>query len=267
MATPPESPLSTPWSSRPPSRLDSQGGTSRPETPYSEYTNASRPRTPAPLVRRLVAVAARRENAEVWTLSQAWFPYSAPWLTLACCAPCAARSCPVCVYRAVRGWSRLLTRLARCVLLRVDGASGAKREYLHTDKQCESQFTRSRTLRLPVLGAHTQDHDAAVKWSASRAAGVLGSGVGGQVGAASLQDVCTCSHAEAGLRAAMRACAGRVDSKEGELVQALTLQVRHGLRKCTCSAAWTPRLTHVPAPPDGCPGRGGVVPRNAAADI
>jgi hypothetical protein len=103
----------------------------------------------------------------------------------------------------------------------------APREFLHTDKQRESQFTRSRTLRLPVLGAHTQDHDAAVKWSASRAAGVLGSGVGvgGQVGAATLQDVCSCSHAEAGLRAAMRACAGRVDSKEGELVQALTLQV------------------------------------------
>ena len=44
-------------------------------------------------------------------------------------------------------------------------------------------------------------------------------------GGAALQDVCTCAHAEAGLRAAMLACGKKADGS-GELVQALLLQAR-----------------------------------------
>ncbi len=61
--------------------------------------------------------------------------------------------------------------------------------------------------------------------AATAGLGALGVGGGAPPGSAALQDVCTCAHAEAGLRAAMLACGKKADGS-AELVQALTLQVR-----------------------------------------
>jgi hypothetical protein len=70
--SPRASQVSTPWSSRPPSRLDSRG-TSRPETPWTENNDPPPPRS---LVRRLVAVTTRRDNAEVRGEEGAWLAYA-----------------------------------------------------------------------------------------------------------------------------------------------------------------------------------------------
>ena len=87
---------------------------------------------------------------------------------------------------------------------------------------CPPQFERSHDTSVAPL----QDRDAASRWSVATATAAATLGASGAGGAATLQDVCTCAHAEAGLRAAMRSCAGQVESREGDLVQALTLQAR-----------------------------------------
>lgn len=69
--SPRASQVSTPWSSRPPSRLDSRG-TSRPETPWTENNDPPQPHTPRSLVRRLVSVTTRRDNAEVRVVQGVW---------------------------------------------------------------------------------------------------------------------------------------------------------------------------------------------------